>query len=42
MVPVIGSAKPENIRKAALAAEIEIDRDTWYRILLAARGEKLP
>lgn len=41
MVPVIGSVKPENIRKAALAAEIELDRDTWYRILLAARGEKL-
>lgn len=42
IVPVIGSAKPENIRKAALAAEIELDRETWYRILLVARGEKLP
>ena len=42
IVPVIGSAKPENIRLAARAAEIEIDRDTWYRILFAARGEKLP
>ena len=30
------------IRIASAAAEIELDRDTWYRILLAARGEKLP
>ncbi|MCX6969633.1 MAG: aldo/keto reductase [Verrucomicrobia bacterium] len=42
IVPVVGSAKPENIRNAALATNIEMDRDTWYRILLAARGVKLP
>ena len=42
IVPVVGSARPENIRNAALAAEIEMDRDTWYRILFAARGVKLP
>ena len=42
IVPVVGSVKPENIRLAAGAAEIDLDRDTWYRILLAARGEKLP
>jgi len=42
IVPVVGSAKPENIRIAARATEIDVDRDTWYRILRAARGEKLP
>lgn len=42
IIPVVGSVKPENIRTAAHAADIELDRDTWYRILLAARGEKLP
>jgi predicted oxidoreductase len=42
IVPVVGSANPVNIRNAARATEIELDRDTWYRILLAARGEKLP
>ena len=42
IIPVAGSVKPENIRQAALATEIELDRDAWYRILLAARGEKLP
>ncbi|MEI6033192.1 MAG: aldo/keto reductase [Verrucomicrobiae bacterium] len=42
IVPVIGSVNPDNIRKAALATEIELERDAWYHILLAARGEKLP
>lgn len=42
IVPVVGSANPENIKIAARATEIEIDRETWYRILRAARGEKLP
>lgn len=42
IVPVVGSVQPTNIKNAAKAAEIEMDRDTWYRILLAARGVKLP
>ena len=42
IVPVVGSANPANIQNAARATEIEMDRDTWYRILLAARGVKLP
>lgn len=42
IVPIVGSVQPENIRTAAKAAEIEMDRDTWYHILRAARGEKLP
>jgi len=42
IVPVVGSTRPANIQIAARATEIEIDRDAWYRILLAARGTKLP
>jgi len=42
IVPVIGTVKPKNIQIAARAADIELDRETWYRILLAARGQKLP
>lgn len=42
IVPVVGSVQPANIRNAAHATEIEMDRDTWYRILRAARGKKLP
>jgi len=42
IVPVIGSVNPQNIRTAAKATDVNMDRDTWYRILRAARGEKLP
>jgi predicted oxidoreductase len=42
IIPIVGSAKPENIRIAARATEIEMDRVTWYRILRQARGEGLP
>ncbi len=42
IVPVVGSVNPANIKNAARATEIEMDRDTWYRILRAARGVKLP
>jgi predicted oxidoreductase len=40
--PIIGSANPSRIRDAAKAAEIELSREEWYRLLLAARGEPLP
>jgi predicted oxidoreductase len=42
IVPVVGSTNPERIRAAVRATDLEMDRDTWYRILLAARGVKLP
>ena len=41
IVPILGSVRPEVIQEAAQAAEIELDRDNWYRILRAARGKKL-
>ena len=41
IVPILGSVRPEAIKEAAQAAEIELDRDNWYRILRAARGKKL-
>ncbi|MEX1117666.1 MAG: aldo/keto reductase [Terrimicrobiaceae bacterium] len=42
IVPVVGSANPENIRHATKAVDIQMDRETWYHILRAARGVKLP
>jgi len=42
IVPVIGSTNPQNIRTAAHAPNIDMSRETWYHILRAARGEKLP
>jgi predicted oxidoreductase len=40
--PIIGSINPERIRDAARAAQIDLTREEWYRLLLAARGEPLP
>jgi predicted oxidoreductase len=39
--PVVGSANPDRIRQAAKADELELTREEWYRLLLAARGEPL-
>jgi predicted oxidoreductase len=42
IIPIYGSTRPEAILEAAKADTINLDRESWYRILLAARGEKLP
>lgn len=42
IVPVIGSVNPENIIDAAKADDVELTREQWYKILLAARGKALP
>ena len=42
IVPIIGSTKPDRIRAAAAADAIELTRDEWYRLLVAARGEPMP
>ncbi len=41
IIPILGSVRPDVIRDAAKADDITLDRDSWYRILRAARGEKL-
>ena len=42
ILPILGSTKPARIREAAKAADIELSREEWYRLLIAARGEALP
>lgn len=42
IIPIVGSCRPEALRDAAKADTINLDRESWYRILLAARGHKLP
>jgi len=42
IIPVIGTTRPETIQEATTADAITLDRESWYRILLAARGQKLP
>ncbi|MDB6121385.1 MAG: Aldo/keto reductase [Pedosphaera sp.] len=42
IVPIVGSINPDRIRDAAKAADVELTREEWYRLLIAARGEPLP
>ena len=42
VVPVVGSTQPDRIRDLARATEVSLDRDTWYRLLEAAGGARLP
>ena len=42
IIPIVGSIKPDRIKAAATAAEIELTREEWYRLLIAARGEPMP
>lgn len=42
IIPIVGSAKPPHIADATKADALELTREEWYRILVAARGEKLP
>ena len=42
MVPVVGTTQPERIRELARASEIQLSREQWYRLFIAARGEALP
>ena len=42
IIPIIGSTKPENIQDATKADALDMSREDWYRLLVAARGEPLP
>jgi len=42
IMPIVGSTNPERIREAARAADLQLTREEWYRLLIAARGEPLP
>jgi predicted oxidoreductase len=42
ILPIVGSINPERIREAANAGDVELTREEWYRLLVAARGEPLP
>ncbi|HEY8668396.1 MAG TPA: aldo/keto reductase [Tepidisphaeraceae bacterium] len=42
IIPIIGATKPENIRQATRADAVDLSREDWYRILVAARMKPLP
>ena len=41
-IPIIGSQKPERITEAMQAMTMRWTRQSWYAVLVASRGEKLP
>jgi len=41
-IPLIGSQNPQRIREARQAYAVHLTREEWYRILVAARGTRLP
>jgi predicted oxidoreductase len=41
-IPLIGSQDPGRIRAARQAYAVHLTREEWYRILVAARGARLP
>jgi predicted oxidoreductase len=42
VLPIIGSRRPDRIRDATAADSVDLSREAWYRIYLAARGKPLP
>jgi predicted oxidoreductase len=40
--PVIGTTRPARIAASALADVVELSREEWYRLFIAARGGPLP
>lgn len=42
IVPIVGSTKPDRIRDMMGADTLDLSREEWYRILVAARMEPLP
>lgn len=42
IIPLVGSTNPEHIREAASAASITMSRTDWYKLWVAARGERVP
>src|SRR2546421_2360613 len=41
-IPLIGSQNPARIREARSAYAVHLTREEWYRILVAARGARMP
>lgn len=40
--PIIGTTRPERIRAAAAADVVELTREEWYQLFVAARGKPMP
>ncbi len=40
--PILGTTKPERIKAACEADQVELTRDEWYRLFIAGRGNQMP
>jgi predicted oxidoreductase len=40
--PVVGTTRPERIQACALADDVTLSREEWYRLLVASRGAPVP
>jgi predicted oxidoreductase len=41
-VPILGTGKLERIGRAVAAADVELNRERWYKIWTASMGESVP
>jgi aryl-alcohol dehydrogenase-like predicted oxidoreductase len=42
VIPLVGTANAEHIAEAAAAADLTLDRDDWYELMVIARGRPMP
>ncbi len=42
IIPLVGASKPDHIREAVGAVNVELSRPDWYRLWVAARGAGVP
>jgi len=42
VIPILGTQTLSRITQSAQAFDVELDRQTWYEILVASQGEPLP
>ena len=42
IVPIVGSTNVNRVRESVKADAMDLTREEWYRLLEAARGERLP
>jgi len=41
IIPIVGTTNPDRIRAWTRADDVDLSREEWYRILVAARGRRL-
>jgi Predicted oxidoreductase len=42
VIPLVGSNNPDHIREAAGASTLSLSRTDWYKLWVAARGQRVP